>query len=52
VKSGSAHCLPFQRRVQRVVRKMCHLIIIALIKPDTLTTLKVNRRNNFYCKLL
>ena len=47
MKSGSTHRLPFQRHIERVVGKMRHLIIIALIQTDAFAVLEVNRRYNF-----
>jgi hypothetical protein len=47
MEPGSAHRLPFQRHVQRVVGELCHLIIIALIKADAFAAFNVNGRYDF-----
>jgi hypothetical protein len=44
---GSAHRLPFQRHIQRIIGELCHLIIIALVKADAFAAFNVNGRYYF-----
>jgi hypothetical protein len=47
MEPGSAHRLPFQRNVQRIIGELCHLIIIALVKADAFAAFNVNGRYYF-----
>jgi hypothetical protein len=44
METGSAHGLPFQRNVQRIVGELGNLIIIALVKADAFAAFDINGR--------
>ncbi len=51
MQSGCPQRLPLKSYLYRVIREYRFLVIVTLIKTNTLTISKVNGRNYLYCSL-